>query len=110
MVRHSTIWQWAVMGLAALSLLLVVVNGVLVVRNQAGQFQVNQRQQVVNQGLQYARVRQIIAQVVANVAVQKNDRDLTALLARHGIAINQPGASAAPEVPAPAPAAAPLRR
>ncbi len=103
------------MGLAALSLLLVVVNGVLVVRNQSSQLVVNQRQQVVNQGLQYARVRQIMAQAVANIAVQKNDRDLTALLARHGITINQTGApQAAPDAPAPAlapvPAPAPARR
>ena len=47
--------------------------------------------------------------------VQKSDADLTALLARHGITINQPGT--APATPpagaptlAPAPAPAPTRR
>ena len=116
MVRNSTVWQWAVMGLSGLSLLLVVVNGVLVVRNQAAQFEVNQRQQIVNQAQQYVRVRQIIAQVVANIAVQKTDADLTALLGRHGITFNQPnttppaGAAPASAAPAPAPTLAPARR
>lgn len=112
-MRNSTVWQWAVMGLSGLSLLLVVVNGVLVVRNQSAQFQVNQRQQILNQAQQYARIRQIIAQVVANIAVQKGDADLTALLGRHGISFNQantapPLAGAAPASIAPVPA--PARR
>jgi uncharacterized protein YpmS len=105
-VKNSGIWQWAVMGLSALSLLLVVVNGALVIRNQSAQLQVNQRQQAINQGQQYARIRQIIAQVVAGIAVQKSDPDLTTLLARHGITINSQAAPSAATGTSPAPATA----
>lgn len=90
-------WEVATMALAALSLLLVVVNAILVIRNQSIQFDVNQRQQTINQGLQFARIRQTLVQFLGNLAVSKNDRDLTDLLTRHGITVTAP--STAPTAP-----------
>jgi hypothetical protein len=52
------------------------------------------------------RVRQIIAQVVANIAVQKSDTDLTTLLGRHGITFNQANTAPPPASASPAPASA----
>jgi hypothetical protein len=88
------------MVLAAVSLVLVIVNAALVMRNQSIQVEATGRQQVINQGLQFARIRQALAQSLANVAVTKNDREIAELLTRHGVTVNQqaaPAAAAAPQ-------------
>ncbi|HLI21802.1 MAG TPA: hypothetical protein VKV32_11825 [Stellaceae bacterium] len=96
----GSFWEIATLSLAGLSLLLVIVNAVLVVRNQSIQVDVNERQQVINQGLQFARLRQAIAQLLGNVAISKQDHDISELLARHGISVNAgPAPSAAPAAP-----------
>jgi hypothetical protein len=95
----GSIWDVATMVLAVLSLVLVIVNAALVVRNQAIQVDVTQRQQIINQGLQFARIRQTLAQVLGNLAINKQDRDLNDLLSKHGISVTPTGA------PAPAPLA-----
>jgi hypothetical protein len=87
------------MAAAALSLILVIVNAGLVLRNQSIQVVVSDRQQIINQGLQFARIRQVLVQYVANVAAAKNDRELTDLLTRHGITLNAPPAQAVPAAP-----------
>ena len=97
----GSVWEVVTMTLAALSLVLVIVNAGLVLRNQSIQVEVGQRQQIINQGLQFARLRQVIAQYVANVATAKNDPALSELLTRHGI--NLAGASATPAPAAAAP-------
>jgi hypothetical protein len=84
----------ATMILAVLSLVLVIVNAALVVRNQTIQVDINQRQQVINQGLQFARIRQALAQVLGNLAVTKQDHDLSDLLSKHGISVTPTGATA----------------
>lgn len=91
----APIWETATMTMAALSLLLVVVNAVFVLRNQSIQFEVTQRQQVINQGLQFARIRQTLVQYLGNLAVSKNDHDLSNLLTRHGISVTPPPAAPA---------------
>ena len=90
-------WEWTSLTLAGLALVLVIANSVLFVRNQAIQFEVNQRQQVINQGLQLARIRQVLAQLLAQAQIAHNDRELSDLLVRHGITV-----SAAPANPPPA--------
>ena|SRR6185437_3958947 len=90
-------WEMITMTLAGLSLVLVIVNAGLVIRNQSIQVEVSQRQQVINQGLQFARIRQLLAQYVANVATQKKDGELSELLTRHGITLTSPPATAAPQ-------------
>jgi uncharacterized protein YpmS len=87
-------WEIATMTLAALSLVLVLVNGAMVFRNQSLQVEITQRQQVVNQGLQFGRIRQALAQVLANLSVQKSDREIGDLLTRHNISVTVPSAAA----------------
>ena len=82
------------LGLAAI--VLVLVNVVLVVRNQGAQYEVNQRQQTINQGVQLARVSQYLIETIARSAVANKDDKLTQLLERHGIRINQSPAGARP--------------
>lgn len=86
-IRGST-WNAVSTVLAALSLILVIINAGLVVRNESLQVNVTQRQQLINQGLEFARIRQTLAQLLGSLAVSKNDRDLTELLSRHGIAVS----------------------
>ena len=95
-------WEIAVMVLAGLSLVLVIANAVLVIRNESLQAALDQRQQSINQGVEFARIRQALLQALGNVAASKNDKELTDLLTQHGISI--PAKPAAP-VPAPAPQA-----
>ncbi len=86
-------WEVATMTIAGVSLVLVILNAGLVLRNQSLQFDISQRQQVINQGLQFARIRQVLAQYVANVAAAKKDNELTELLTHHGIT---PGGASVP--------------
>lgn len=93
-------WDIVTMTLAAVSLVLVVVNAVLVVRNQSIQVDVNDRQQIINQGLQLARLRQVLAQSIGNLAIAKQDRELSDMLARHGISVTGgPMPAPSPSVP-----------
>jgi hypothetical protein len=71
--------------LAAASIVLVAVNGALVLRNQAAQREVNERQQTINQGAQLSRISQFLVTTVARVAVAAKDDKLTDLLERHGV-------------------------
>lgn len=81
------------MTLAGISLVLVVANAVLLVRNEAIQLDVTKRQHVINQGLEFARIRQNLVRLLGNLAVTKNDRALRDLLTRHGITV-KPAAAA----------------
>jgi uncharacterized protein YpmS len=97
---RGSIWEIVTMTAAALSLILVIVNAGLVLRNQSIQVDVSQRQQVINQGLQFQRIRQVLAQYIANVATAKKDSELTDVLTRHGITLAAPPAHHAPAAPA----------
>jgi hypothetical protein len=108
---------WTATGLAALSLVLVIVNGILFQSNEAVRSDVNQRQLDINKWFQEARQNQDLLQMLAVAAVRNNNAAARALLARNGynIVVNQPAAdgSAAPapatNAPAP-PANPPLRK
>ncbi|HEY3917313.1 MAG TPA: hypothetical protein VGL83_05950, partial [Stellaceae bacterium] len=63
----GSVWEVATMTLAVLGLILVILNAGLVMRNQSIQVTATGRQQVINQGLQYARIRQALAQELATV-------------------------------------------
>ena len=98
---RNSLWDVVATVLAGLSLVLVIVNGGLVIRNQSIQVEVSQRQQAINQGLQFARIRQVLAQYIANVATAKKDNELSEVLTRHGITVTiPPPAAAAPAAPA----------
>lgn len=83
---------------AIAAIVLVFVNAVLVVRNQEAQREVNQRQQVINQGVQLARASQLLVESIAKVAVASKDDRLTTLLERHGVhlTVNPPAEGAKP--------------
>lgn len=85
--------------LAIASIILVLVDGALQLRNQGVQREVNQRQQIINQATQLARASQVLIETVARSAVANKDDALTAALERHGIKINMnsPPAPASPE-------------
>lgn len=95
----GSFWPLGTTILAGLSLVLVIANAVLVLRNQSTQAVVSERQQTINQGLEYARIRQVLAQNVANVATAKKDTELSAVLTRHGFTLAPPAAPSAPAAP-----------
>ena len=96
----GSLWSVLTTVLAVLSLVLVIANAGLVLRNQSTQVDANQRQQVINQGIEYGRIRQFLSQNVANLATAKKDTELTDVLTRHGITLSSAPAPAAPAAPA----------
>jgi hypothetical protein len=107
---EGTTWlRPAAISLALAAIVLVPVNAVLVARNQGTQREVSQRQLLINQGAQLARVSQFLVETIARSAVANKDEKLTELLERHGIrvTVNPPSAAAPTTAPSvtPAPAA-----
>jgi len=92
-------------GLAAVTLVLVVVYIVLIQENRSVQTEVNQRQQFINQSIQLGRINDTLIRALAAAAVDNNDDRLRELLAQNGIAINP--TTGAPEKQATPAAAAP---
>jgi hypothetical protein len=89
-------WLYRVLaGLAAVTLVVVVVYIVLVQENRSVQAEVNQRQQFINQGIQLGRINDALIRALAAAAVDNNDDKLRELLAQNGITINP--ATGAPE-------------
>ncbi len=91
----------ACLALACLAVVLALVNGGLVLANQAAQREVTRRQDYIGQTAQLARIDQAVATTLAEAAQRDSNEPLTAMLTRNGIAYH-------PVQPA-APAAAPVR-
>ncbi len=87
-----------VLALSGITLVLVVVYLILIEQNHSVQAEVNQRQQFINQSLQFGRVNEALVRALATAAVADKDDKLRDLLAQNGIAIN-------PQTGAPVPAA-----
>ena len=83
-------------GLAAASIVFVLINGALVLRNENAQAAVNQRQQVIDHGLEVSRAAQLMVQTIGNVAVATKDDALIQVLERHGIHLSPNAPSVAP--------------
>jgi hypothetical protein len=83
--------------LAAAGIILVFVNGGLVLRNQASQAVVSQRQQVINTAAPINRIQQMLAQALAQTAVQHRDEAIQTMLERHGFRINIVPTAGAPK-------------
>src|ERR1700738_3936463 len=79
---------WTIVGLSALTLVLVVTYIVLVQDNRSVQAEVNQRQQFINQSIQLGRINDALIRALAAAAVENNDDKLRELLAQNGITIN----------------------
>ena len=87
-----------VLALSGITLILVVVYLVLIEQNRSVQAEVNQRQQFINQSIQFGRVNEALVRALATAAVNDKDDKLRDLLAQNGITIN-------PKTGAPEPAA-----
>ncbi len=79
-------WRfWVLMAIAVLTAGLTIQN----LRLQSAQVdlsgQIGERQNVISQSVRLGQVNQGLIQVLANVAAQTDDREIQAMLGRHGI-------------------------
>jgi hypothetical protein len=81
-------------SLAVVMLVLVLVNILLSLGNQALQAEVNGRQQFISQSIQLEGLSREIVAVLANLALQTNDEQLRKLLESQGIGFAAPGSAA----------------
>ncbi len=94
-----------VLALSGITLVLVVVYLYLGQQNRAAQAEVNQRQQFINQSIEFNRIDNALIQAIAATAVSANDGKLRDLLSANGVTVNP--TIGAPSEQAP-PASAPL--
>jgi hypothetical protein len=82
-------WVYRViLALSGITLVLVVVYLYLAQENRSDQAEVNQRQQFINQSIEFNRVNNALIQAIATAAVNDKDDKLRSLLAQNGITIN----------------------
>lgn len=96
---------WALVGMSAIALVLVVVNLILGQSIRSVQAEVNQRQQFINQSIRLNQINQELIRLIAQTAIKDNDSKLHDVLTRNGITVNvsappPDGAAAAPTAPA----------
>jgi hypothetical protein len=91
-------WQHFITGAAALAILLLLTNMVLVERNRILQAEVSSRAQYIQQTVQLEGLQREIVNAIANLAVRNKDDSLKAILTQQGITINvnQPQTTTAP--------------
>ena len=77
-------------ALAVLMIVLVLVNILMSLGNQSVRAEVNERQQVLAQGMQLEGLHREIITVLATVALKTNNDQLKSLLASQGINFGQP--------------------
>jgi hypothetical protein len=94
-----------VVALSGITLLLVVAYIIVIQANRAVQAEVNQRQQFINQSIQFGRINEALIRNLAAAAVNNKDDRLRDLLAQSGFTINP--ATGAPEKEAPPASQAP---
>jgi hypothetical protein len=80
--------NWLLVAAAALPLVLVVVDFVVVEGNRSLQAEVNRRQRTINDGVQLQRANGLLVRHIAVAAVQTHDDRLRELLSRNGITVN----------------------
>jgi hypothetical protein len=76
--------------LAAVPLIFTVVDFVLAQGNRSLRAEVDQRQRLIDQNTQLARVNQVLVRQIAVAAVKNQDSKLRELLSRNGITIAPP--------------------
>jgi len=99
-----------VLAATALSLVLVVADAALFIATRSAQEDVNQRQQIINDGVQANRVDQVLVRALAVQAAKANNETLRDLLNRNGVTFQLTPTASAPAASAPstaAPAASP---
>jgi hypothetical protein len=94
MVLQSGLLRWASAGLAALGLILVVLNAVFNGFNQRFQEEVAQRQQMIANRVDLQRVGELLVRSLSTAAASSRDAQLIALMTKHGLPV--PGSAPAP--------------
>ena len=89
-----------VLALSGITFILVIVYLFVAQQNRAVQAEVNQRQQFINQSIQFNRVNDALIRALAAAAVSEKDDKLRNLLAQNGITID-PKTGAPVAAPAP---------
>lgn len=97
--------------LGTLAMALAIANAVLFTHNRAEQFDINARQQYLQQTAGLEGLYRDIVRALAELAVKNNDQQVLQMLAAQGINVSvNPTPAAVPAAPAaPAPAAAAKR-
>jgi len=87
---------WAATALAVVAVLLIAANAVLLSRDQDLQAEVNQRQQIINQGVRLSQLNTNLIRALAGAAVTERDDKLRDILAEVGVTftVNAGGAPA----------------
>jgi hypothetical protein len=101
-----------VLAAAVLSVVLVLADAALFIATRSAQEDVNQQQQIINDGMQANRVDQVLVNALAVQAAKTNDATLRDLLNRNGVtfqltpAVSNAAPDAAPSAPRTTPPAA----
>jgi succinate dehydrogenase hydrophobic anchor subunit len=98
-----------VLALSGITLVLVVVYLFLTQENRSVQAEVNQRQQFINQSIEFNRINNALIHALAATAVNAKDDKLRDLLTQNGIMIN-PATGAPFEKAAPPASATPAEK
>jgi predicted Holliday junction resolvase-like endonuclease len=96
-----------ILALSGITLILVIVYLLVSQQNRAVQAKINERQQFINQSIQFAHINETLVRIMATVAVSEKDDKLRDLLTQNGIKINPPAAAKAATSAAPLAPAAP---
>ena len=82
-------WRyWTLVVGGALAIALVVADFVFSQMNITAQAEINQRQQLINQGIELNRVEQTLIRTIAVAATRNKDTQLIQVLAEQGITIS----------------------
>jgi hypothetical protein len=94
-------WPHVITAAAAIAIVLLITDMVLVERNRILQAEVNSRAQFIQQTVQLEGLQREIVNAIANLAVRNKDEALKAILTQQGITINvnQPQSTSAPGLP-----------
>ena len=92
---------WILTALAAIALLLAIVNMVVFSQNRAAQAEVGGRSQYIQQAAQLEPLYREMVKALADLAVRNNDAELRDMLTKQGITLT--ASPPAPSPPAPEP-------
>ena len=96
-------WQFNVLTwLAALAVLLVIANAVLITQNREIQADLAQRQQFIQQTVPLEGLYRDIVKTLAEMAIKSSDRQVVNMLSSQGLSITVNPPPAAANEPAPA--------
>lgn len=95
---RQTPLYWITTVLAGLCVSLVIVDAVIAVNNETLQGEVNQRQQILNQGPELNRLNTLLMRALGDAEVKTKDDQLRDMLSQHGL-VATPSATAPAATP-----------